>query len=328
MQDAKSLLNYLPNINEFNFETHALAIFHLQAVNNKVYSSYLKYLGVNVSSINKIEDIPFLPISFFKNHTIKTNDWNAEKVFESSGTSGMQTSKHAIKEVGFYHTHAQMLFENTFGSLKGMHILALLPSYLERDNSSLVSMVKYFIDKSGSPFSGFYLDNIDELADRLIQLKKEDKKVVLFGVTFALLGLAENYDLDLSHITLIETGGMKGRREEVTREDLYKILKDRLNIKHIYSEYGMTELLSQAYGKNAIFRTPIIMKVIIREVSDPFSVAANGKTGGVNIIDLANVNTCSFIETQDLGRNNDDGSFEILGRFDNSDLRGCNLLIS
>ena len=328
MQGAKSLLNYLPNINEFNFETHALEVFRFQARNNSIYNSYLNHLGVSISSINKIDNIPFLPISFFKTHLIKTNEWAIQKVFESSGTSGMQTSKHAVKEVDFYHLHAKNLFESVFGTIKDTSILALLPSYLERDNSSLVSMVKYFIDQSESDFSGFYLNNIKALADKLVELKKGNKKVILFGVTFALLDLAEQFNLDLSHVTLIETGGMKGRREEVTREELYKVLREKLNVKHIYSEYGMTELLSQAYGKNAIFRTPSSMKVIIREVSDPFSIATNGKTGGINVIDLANVDTCSFIETQDLGRLNENGTFEVLGRFDNSDLRGCNLLIS
>lgn len=328
MQDAKSLLNFLPNVNESNFNAHALAVFQFQYANNLVYQSYINHLGISTSFINKIEDIPFLPISFFKNHSIKTNDWPVQKVFESSGTSGLQTSKHSIKDVVFYHNHAMSLFEDIFGSLKDLHILALLPSYLERDNSSLVSMVKFFIDKTASGYSGFYLQNLQELVEVLNKLKSKGKEVVLFGVTFALLELAEQYDLDMSHVTLIETGGMKGRREEVTREELYTTLKSKLNIQHIYSEYGMTELLSQAYGKNAIFNTPNTMKVMVREVSDPFSISAIGKTGGINVIDLANVDTCSFIETQDLGRVNKDGSFEVLGRFDNSELRGCNLLIS
>lgn len=328
MQDAKSLLNFLPNINESNFDDHALNIFQWQSANNLVYKSYIKHLGLDISSICKVEEIPFLPISFFKNHAIKSNVWASQKVFESSGTSGILTSKHSIKDLDFYHNHARILFEDMFGPILNLHIIALLPSYLERDNSSLVSMVSYFIDKSKSKFSGFYLNNIQDLANNLIKLKTSNKKVVLFGVTFALLELAEKFTLDLNHITLIETGGMKGRREEVTREELYQTLKTRLNIQHIYSEYGMTELLSQAYGRDAIFELPFSMKVLIREVSDPFSKATDGKTGGINVIDLANVNTCSFIETQDLGRINTDGTFEVLGRFDNSELRGCNLLIS
>ena len=328
MLSAKSLLNNLPNINESNFETHALAVFQKQSANNSIYQAYLNHLGVSCSSIQKLEKVPFMPISFFKNHTIKTNEWYVEKVFESSGTTGVATSKHLIKDVDFYHTHSQRLFEEKFGLLNDSHILALLPSYLERDNSSLVSMVQHFITESGSAYSGFYLQNLEELAKTLTELKEGAKKVVLFGVTFALLDLAEQYDLDLSHVTLIETGGMKGRREEVTREELYEVLRNKLNVQHIYSEYGMTELLSQAYGKNAMFDMPNSMKVMIREVSDPFSIALTGKTGGVNVIDLANVNTCSFIETQDLGRINANGTFEVLGRFDNSELRGCNLLVS
>ncbi|VAW26528.1 Possible acyl protein synthase/acyl-CoA reductase-like protein [hydrothermal vent metagenome] len=328
MQDAKSLLNLLPNINEYNFEPNALQIFRWQATKNLVYKSYLRHLNVDVAEVCKLGQIPFLPISFFKSHTIKTNEWEPEKVFESSGTSGMQTSKHFIKDVQFYHTHAKRLFEAEFGSIEKAHILALLPSYLERDSSSLVSMVQFFIQNSNSSHSGFYLHNLEQLANKLIELKYSDRKIILFGVTFALLKLTEKYELDLSHVILIETGGMKGKREEVTREELYYKLRKKLNLVDIYSEYGMTELLSQAYGRNAMFTVPNSMKILIREVSDPFSEVPIGRTGGINVIDLANVHTCSFIETQDLGRLNADGMFEVLGRFDNSELRGCNLLVS
>ncbi len=328
MLDVKSLLNLLPNINESSFESHALQVFKWQAEHNVVYQSYLAHLSVDVSQIDSLNKIPFLPISFFKTHTVKSNEWVTQKVFESSGTTGSQASKHHINNVAFYHLHAKLLFEKQFGLLKDAHILALLPSYLERDSSSLVSMVQYFIKQSHSKHSGFYLHNLEALATKLRELKKEQTKVILFGVTFALLELAEKYELDLSLVTLIETGGMKGRREEVTREELYAVLRDKLKVEQIYSEYGMTELLSQAYGRNALFSLPNTMRVLIREVSDPFSLAANGRTGGINVIDLANVHTCSFIETQDLGRLNNDGTFEVLGRFDNSELRGCNLLVS
>jgi len=328
MLEVKSFINNLLNSNKFNFESHAIELFRWQAVYNKTYKSYLSHLGVEVNLINKIEEIPFLPISFFKNHNIQTNDWEPQKVFESSGTSGSQTSKHFINDLNFYHTYALSLFEKQFGGIKNTHILALLPSYLERDNSSLVSMVQYFIETSTSSYSGFYLDNYDELVETLLALKEDENEVILFGVTFALLELAEKYKLDLSHVTLIETGGMKGRREEVTRNELYEILNTSLHFGHIYSEYGMTELLSQAYGENAYFQLPATMQVFIREVNDPFSLALTGKTGGVNVIDLANIHTCAFIETQDLGRINANGTFEVLGRFDNSDLRGCNLLVS
>ncbi|MCF6360210.1 MAG: acyl transferase [Cyclobacteriaceae bacterium] len=328
MESAQGLLNNIPNINESNFDTHALAVFQYQVAHNFVYKSYLNFLGVNILNINTIKKIPFLPISFFKNHVVKTNEWEPQKVFESSGTSGVKTSKHLVKNVKFYHSNAKRLFEIEFGKIGEAHILALLPSYLERNNSSLVSMVQFFIQESNSTHSGFYLHNLEQLANKLVKLKTDTKKVILFGVTFALLQLAEKYELDLSHVILIETGGMKGRREEVTREKLYGILRSKLNLTHIYSEYGMTELLSQAYGRNAIFAAPETMKILIREVSDPFSVAPVGRTGGINVIDLANVHTCSFIETQDLGRLNTDGTFEVLGRFDNSELRGCNLLVS
>ncbi|MCB0495290.1 MAG: acyl transferase [Cyclobacteriaceae bacterium] len=328
MFDAKSFINELPKINQHGFETHALKLFRWQAQNNSVYKTYLKGLGVDPNQISKTSEIPFLPITFFKQHTIKTNDWQAEKVFESSGTSGMETSKHPVKDLGFYQNHSQRLFEEVFGEVNSMHILGLLPSYLERNSSSLISMVSNLIEESTSPYSGFYLNNYEELAHVLTELGKDTKRSVLFGVTFALLDLAEQYELDLSHVTLIETGGMKGRREEITREDLYLVLKERLGFKQIYSEYGMTELLSQAYGENARFILPNTMRVHIREVNDPFSIARTGKTGGVNVIDLANVHTCAFIETQDLGRQLDDGTFEVLGRFDNSELRGCNLLVS
>ena len=328
MLDAKSFLKALPKISQSNFETHALQLFQWQAQHNGVYNAYVQGLGINPQQIKNIVDIPFLPISFFKRHVIKTNDWQEEKVFESSGTTGMETSKHYVHSLEFYHNHSKWFFEKEFGEVGQMHVLALLPSYLERESSSLVSMVKHLIDTSSSKYSGFYLHNYDELVKVLETLGKSPQKTILFGVTFALLDLAEQYSLDLSHVTLIETGGMKGRREEITRMDLYSKLQSNLNFGSIYSEYGMTELLSQAYGQNAQFTVPKTMHVSIREINDPFSKAPVGKTGGINIIDLANVHTCAFIETQDLGRLNADGRFEVLGRFDNSELRGCNLLVS
>ena len=328
MPDAKSFLQSLSKINQYNFETHALELFHWQAKYNPVYRTYIEELGVSSQQIHSLSAIPFLPISFFKQHCIKTNEWKAEKVFESSGTTGMHTSKHFVKDLNFYQVHSKKLFEEVFGSTKDMHILALLPSYLERGTSSLVGMVSHLIESTNSPYSGFYLHNYQQLADTLIGLKNNPGKTILFGVTFALLDLAEQFDLDLSYVTLIETGGMKGRREEITRGELYKMLKTRLNFKDIYSEYGMTELLSQAYGKNGSFKAPGSMEIFIREVNDPFSFTTIGKAGGVNVVDLANVHTCAFIETQDLGRKFEDGTFEVLGRFDNSELRGCNLLVS
>jgi phenylacetate-coenzyme A ligase PaaK-like adenylate-forming protein len=313
-------------ISESGFDNHAIELFNFQAENNAVYKSYLETLKFAPQKVQTINQIPFLPIEFFKYHTVKTNEWPTEIVFESSGTSQSIRSKHHLPKVNFYHRHALKLFENTFGQIAGKTIVALLPSYLERQGSSLVSMVNYLIKMTNSPHSGFYLNELDELTKVLATFTGEDQ-VYLFGVTFALLELAEKYSSDLSHITIIETGGMKGRREEIIKEELYRILSDRLGIHHIYSEYGMTELLSQAYGRNGRFTEPAMMKVLIRDINDPFTILPAGKTGGINIIDLANTHSCAFIETKDLGRVNEDGSFEVLGRFDNSDLRGCNLLV-
>ncbi len=327
MDTAKSLRNNLPNINTYNFESHAMALFNWQVVHNQVYASFVKHLAVEVESIKKIEDIPFLPIQFFKSQQVVTGQWQPEQVFESSGTTGTIPSRHYVKSLPFYHAHARNLFEQTFGNLTDMHILALLPSYIERQGSSLVSMVQYFIQQAATSYSGFYLQNTNKLVATLEKLRSSSKKTILFGVSFALLELAERYALDLSHVTLIETGGMKGRRKELTRAELYDKLNARLNFGAIYSEYGMTELLSQAYGLQGKFMQPNTMKILIRQVNDPFSYEPVGRTGGINIIDLANVDSCAFIETQDLGRLHPAGGFEVLGRFDNSDLRGCNLLV-
>ena len=277
--------------------------------------------------VKNITEIPFMPIEFFKYHSIKTNDWQVQKVFESSGTTGVQTSRHFVRHLGAYHSNTKEIFEKTFGALEQKIIIGLLPSYLERANSSLISMVDYFIKLSANDHSGFYLNEYDHLI-KLLRTTKPQDDIYLFGVTFALLDLAEKYELDLSHVTVIETGGMKGRREEIVKEELYTVLKQRLNLKMIYTEYGMTELLSQAYGKEGRMLLPDTMKVMIRDINDPFNYLPNGRTGGINIIDLANEHSCSFIETKDLGRMNEDNTFEILGRFDNADIRGCNLLVS
>jgi phenylacetate-coenzyme A ligase PaaK-like adenylate-forming protein len=325
MKNIKSFLNNLSKINKSTFDYHAIELFKFQSKYNLVYKAYLDSLNFDPEKVNKLTQIPFLPIEFFKYHSVKTNDWETEIVFESSGTTQILTSKHYVPDLDFYHEHAREIFEDKFGRLEGMSIFALLPSYLERKASSLVSMVDSFISATKSNRSGFYLDNTLELLDNLTESKEE---TFLFGVTFALLDLAENYDVDLSHVTVIETGGMKGRREEITKQELYETLKSRLGIKKIYSEYGMTELLSQAYGKDGRFPQPSSMKIFIRDINDPFDYVNDGKTGGINIIDLANAHSCSFIETKDLGRINQDETFEVLGRFDNSDLRGCNLLVS
>lgn len=268
-----------------------------------------------------------MPIRFFKNNIIKTGEWSHEFLFNSSGTTGQELSCHAIPSIQLYHKNCQYIFEYFFGKLNQYHFFCLLPSYLERKNSSLVSMASHFIKESGSKLSGFYLNNLETLVKRLVQLKGH-KKVMLLGVTFALLDLAEQFSVDLSDCSVIETGGMKGRRNEITRQELSEIIANKLNIKNIYSEYGMTECLSQAYSLEAgLFQCPPYMKVLIKEANDPFSHKTT-EVGVINIIDLANTHSCAFIETEDIGKSTHSGYFEVLGRLDNADLRGCNLLIS
>lgn len=325
MVNLKSFQNSVSKISESSFDNHTIELFKYQASYNRVYKQYLNSLRINPQKINKVNLIPFLPIEFFKSHSIKTNEWKSEIVFESSGTTQLIRSKHHIQDVDFYHLHTKRLFEKSFGPLLDKTIVALLPSYLERQGSSLVSMVNSFIQTSQSANSGFYLNNFDELVNMLNNSQHED--VILFGVTFALLDLASRYKLNLGHVTIIETGGMKGRREEIIKEELYDLLELKLGVQNIYSEYGMTEMLSQAYGKNGRFPQSKSMKVLIRDINDPYAILGPGKTGGINIIDLANAHSCAFIETKDLGRFNTDGTFEVLGRFDNSDIRGCNLLV-
>jgi hypothetical protein len=327
MDSGKSFATTFAKSSESAFETHAIDLFKFQAKHNPVYQNYLRELKFGIDSVSQLAQIPFLPIEFFKSFAVKVNDWQPEIVFASSGTTGMHPSHHHIKDLKFYHRHAQELFENTFGPVTGLPIIALLPSYLERSGSSLVSMVDHLIKQSQHASSGFYLQELDEMLGVLEQLSGA-KDVILFGVTFALLELADCYEVDLSHVTLIETGGMKGRREEITRTALYQVLQDRFKFKQIYSEYGMTELLSQAYGLNGYFLCPDSMKIFIRDINDPFDYVATGKTGGINVIDLANTATCAFIETKDIGRLTADGRFEVLGRIDNSEIRGCNLLIA
>ncbi|MEN8248201.1 MAG: acyl transferase [Bacteroidota bacterium] len=327
MFDPKSFIESLPKSNKSTFDNHAIELFKYQSKNNLVYRTYLENLKVNPGIVQELKDIPFMPIEFFKHKTIKTNEWEDNIVFESSGTTGINTSKHHIYNLSNYHKNARQLFETEYGAIEDKIILGLLPSYLERSGSSLVSMVDHFIKLSKSDISGFYLYNTDELVD-LMKAKAQEKNIILFGVTFALLNLAEQYDVDMSHVTVIETGGMKGMREEIVKEELYEILGSKLKIKNIYSEYGMTELLSQAYGKYGKFTEPKTMKILIRDINDPFSYLQDSKTGGINIIDLANAYSCAFIETKDIGRKNPNGTFEVLGRFDNSDIRGCNLLVN
>ncbi len=311
-----------------DFETLALEVFRYQAKNNETYSKYLNHLGIIPGSIYKLDRIPFLPIEFFKTRKIITGKDVPGKIFTSSGTTGAGTSKHYVTDISLYQESFTRTFQYFYGNPEQYCILALLPSYLEREGSSLIYMMDYLIKKSNNPESGFYLDKLDDLAEKIVRLREQNQKILLFGVSFALLNLAEKYKPDLSGQIVMETGGMKGRREEIIREELHKVLCKAFNTKLIHSEYGMTELLSQAYSKgDRIFHTPPWMKILIRDGYDPFSYVKKGRSGGINVIDLANYNSCSFIETSDLGLLLPDGGFEVSGRFDSSDIRGCNLMV-
>jgi hypothetical protein len=284
-------------------------------------------LKIDPDNISELEKIPFLPIELFKTKKVATGEWAPEQVFTSSGTGQSGTSKHYIQHLEFYEQVSQLTFENFYGPPDRYHILALLPSYLERSGSSLVHMLHHLIGKSDSKYSGFYLKDYQKLVDQLRELIAHgDRTIMLWGVSFALLDLAENHPMDLSEVVIIETGGMKGQREEIIREELHSRLQKAFNCNQIQSEYGMAELTSQAYTREGRFHTPPWMKVLVRDISDPFDYLPPGRVGGINVIDLANMHSCAFIETQDLGEVEVDGGFTVLGRLDNSDVRGCNLL--
>ena len=330
MFDSERFANDLLQISsEEEFENLSMELFKYQSKNNHVYSKYLDLLGINDSSVTKLDHIPFLPIQFYKSQPIRTGDWEADKVFESSGTTGQIRSRHYVRSLDWYNRVSARIFEKCYGKPDQYDILALLPSYLERDGSSLVYMVDYFIQLSNSKSSQFVLNEYEKVLNTIELSRKQGRSVILFGVTFALLDMAERYQTDFSNVIVIETGGMKGRREELTRSQVHQKLRESFRGVSIHSEYGMTELLSQAYAlKGGIFKCPAWMNVRLRDITDPFSYVPEGATGGVNIIDLANFDTCSFIETEDLGRMKDKNTFEILGRFDNSEIRGCNILVS
>lgn len=329
MSELSSFRERLFSLPAAGFEDFALEVFHWQSANNPVYRQYIRHLGIDAKSVKRLEAIPFLPIEFFKQHIIKTGEWHTALTFFSSGTTGQDRSRHHLDDPVFYNRITQTIFEELYGPLSDHHFLALLPSYLEREGSSLIHMISHFIERSGSAWSGFYLKNIDELLDHLDRLRHERGTKVLWGVTFALLDLAGQHALDLSEFVVMETGGMKGRRKESIREEVHKQLKGKFNVPAIHSEYGMTELLSQAYSKGeGVFVAPLWMKTLIRDINDPFTYLEADRTGGINVIDLANLHSCCFIETRDLGRSiGKSGEFEVLGRFDNSDVRGCNLLV-
>ena len=313
----------------FNFDSVALELFNFQYTYNLVYKQFVDYLKINVADVQTVQQIPFLPIEFFKTHPIIIENVATQKIFESSGTTGQTTSKHLVADLNLYEESFEKGFQQFYGNIEDWTILALLPSYLERDTSSLVYMVDDLIKKSKDEHSGFYLNNLNELAAKIDEIKINNSKLLLIGVTFALLDFAEQFPMDLSDVIIMETGGMKGRREELTREEVHGILTKTFNVKTIHSEYGMTELLSQGYSKgNGIFEVPRWMKIMKRDIYDPFNVSANAGRGGLNVIDLANIYSCAFIATQDLVNIISDTEFEVLGRIDNSDIRGCNLMVS
>ena len=314
--------------NENSFENLALKIFKYQSLNNDIYKAYIDSLGLESEKIDGLNKIPFLPIEFFKNYKILSTLKEPVKVFESSRTSGSIPSKHYIIDLDLYEESLSACFSMFYEHPKNYCILALLPSYVEHKNSSLVYMAKCLIEQSNNPDGGFYLSNPDKLIEILTIQEKNNQKTLLLSLSFAIADLAENYKMKLKNTIIMETGGMKGRREEITREELHSLIKEKLGVKQVHSEYSMTELLSQTYSNgDGIFQNPPWMKILIRDIYDPFSFLSYKKAGGVNIIDLANIHSCSFIETQDIGILNPDNSFEILGRMDNSDIRGCNLLV-
>ena len=310
------------------FDKMALKVFRFQYENNPVYREFCDFLKVEKGTIKSLQQIPFLPIQFFKTREVISNSNPIQETFTSSGTTGMITSQHLITDVSLYEESYRNAFSEFYGNIEDYTVLALLPSYLERQGSSLIYMVKDLITLSNNPDSGFYLHNYDELISKLIELDSSGKNVILIGVTYALLDLIEQQNFQLKNTIVMETGGMKGKRKEMIREELHQILCDGFGVSSIHSEYGMTELLSQAYSLgNGIFECPNWMNILIRDTEDALTYVATGKTGGINVIDLANINSCSFIATQDLGKKNPANSFEVLGRFDNSDIRGCNLMV-
>jgi phenylacetate-coenzyme A ligase PaaK-like adenylate-forming protein len=314
--------------NQQEFTEVALAVFKHQFTHNKVYRSFCDLLYIHPSSVLTVEEIPFLPIQFFKSREVLSSLDEVQEIFTSSGTTGSSISKHLVTDINLYKESYLKGFAHFYGNIEEYTVLALLPNYLEREGSSLVFMVADLIQKSKKSESGFYLDNMQELAKKLIELNKNGQKTLLIGVSFALLDLIEMQQFNLKNTIIMETGGMKGRRKELVREELHAILKDGFGVTEIHSEYGMTELLSQGYSKgNGLFETPPWMKILTRDTEDALTINDSGKNGGINVIDLANYNSCSFIATQDLGKVNENGTFEIIGRFDNSDIRGCNLMV-
>lgn len=328
-QDISFLIEKIFDLkNENDFVETCLRVFYYQYNNSPVYRQFCDFLQKNPGNVTTLEAIPFMPVQFFKDHKIYAAENPEQAIFSSSGTTGSRPSLHFVSRLDLYEKAFIQSFSHFYNDPAEFAVFALLPSYLERGGSSLVYMADYLIRNSKVKESGFFLNNHADLIASLHKNLVENKKILLLGVTFALLDLAEKYNLDLSSCIVMETGGMKGRRVELLREEVHSKLKNSFNIKAIHSEYGMTELLSQSYSKgDGIFYSPPQMKILIREMNDPFSYTCYGKTGGVNIVDLANLFSCSFISTMDLGKSFLNGSFEILGRFDQSEMRGCNLMV-
>ncbi|MES2486841.1 MAG: acyl transferase [Bacteroidota bacterium] len=310
------------------FEKITLKVFRHQYDNNTVYRDFCTFLGRDKQNVKIIKDIPFLPIQFFKTHEVVSSSAPVQETFTSSGTTGVVTSRHLVTDVKYYEQSFRQAFTQFYGNIEDYTVLALLPSYLEREGSSLIYMVKDLIEGSNNPDSGFYLHDYDALIQKLVTLDNSGQNVLLIGVTYALLDLVEKQGFKLKNTIIMETGGMKGRRREMIREELHEVLCNGFGVSKIHSEYGMTELLSQAYSLgDGIFECPPYMDILIRDTEDALTYIDYGKTGGINVIDLANINSCSFIATQDLGKKYTNQSFEVLGRFDNSDIRGCNLMV-
>ncbi|AJA68102.1 acyl transferase [Myroides odoratimimus] len=311
-----------------DFHRVAMKVFRFQYEHNPVYQQFCNLLNKTPEQVKTLTDVPFLPIEFFKSKDVLSSIDPIKITFTSSGTTGMITSKHHVTDLDYYEYSFRAAFSHFYGNIEDYVVLALLPAYLEREGSSLIYMVEDLIEGSNQPESGFYLHNYEELAKMLIDLDKQGKNVLLIGVTYALLDMIEMQKFNLSNTIIMETGGMKGRRKEMIREELHQVLCEGFGVSKIHSEYGMTELLSQGYSfGDGIFECPPWMDILTRDPEDALTYVEEGKTGGVNVIDLANLNSCSFIATQDLGKKYKDGSFEILGRFDHSDIRGCNLMV-
>lgn len=312
---------------EADFLAEALNVFKHQFENNSIYRSFCDLLYVNPTDVSKLEDIPFLPIQFFKSHNVLSSRDAVQETFTSSGTTGSITSKHLVTNLKVYEESYLSAFKHFYGNIEDYVVLALLPNYLERKGSSLIYMADDLIKRSNNKASGFYLNQCEDLKFKIEALEAKGQKTLLIGVTFALLNLIESFPFKLKHTIIMETGGMKGMRKELVREELHQILTTGFGVETIHSEYGMTELLSQAYSKGkGVFECPKWMKVLTRDPEDALTIHNTKKTGGLNIIDLANINSCSFIATQDLGKVHENGTFEVVGRFDSSDIRGCNLM--